>query len=58
MENNIEEKKSDWLLAWEIFSMTGTIEDARLLIDTYLAYLEACKSHEIEMGERQQNVII
>ena len=55
MENDIEEKKSDWLLAWKIFSMTRSIEDARLLIDTYLVYLEACKSKETEirMGERQ-----
>ena len=56
MGNNIEEKKSDWLLAWKIFSMTGSIEDARLLVDSYLAYLEACKSKEteIEMGEIQE----
>lgn len=55
MEKEIEEKKNDWLMAWEIFSITGSIEDAKLLIDTYLAYLEACKSKgtEIEMGERQ-----
>ena len=55
MEKEIEEKKNDWLMAWEIFSMTGSIEDARLLVDTYIAYLEACKSKEteIEMGERQ-----
>lgn len=54
MENEIEEKKNDWLMAWKIFSMTRSIEDARLLVDTYLAYLE-CKSKEteIEMGERQ-----
>ena len=55
MENEIEEKKNDWLMAWEIFSMTGSIEGAWLLVATYLAYLEACKSKEteIEMGERQ-----
>jgi len=38
MDRQIEKAKNDCLECWEIFSKTGDIQDARMLIECFLKY--------------------
>lgn len=50
MENAILNAKNEWLEWFEIFSMTGDIEDARMVVNSWIEYnLLLEKEEEREM---------